>query len=62
MAFALIAMLTVTAGTMFLMWIGEQITQRGIGNGIVAAHLRRHRGPHPGRVVDPGAADPDAAS
>jgi preprotein translocase subunit SecY len=27
-------MLTVTTGTMFLMWIGEQITQRGIGNGI----------------------------
>ncbi len=26
--------LTVTAGTMFLMWIGEQITERGIGNGI----------------------------
>ncbi|AEF80531.1 preprotein translocase subunit SecY [Leadbettera azotonutricia] len=32
--FTLIAMLTVTTGTMFLMWIGEQITQRGIGNGI----------------------------
>ena len=29
-----IAMLTVTAGTVFLMWLGEQITQRGIGNGI----------------------------
>jgi preprotein translocase subunit SecY len=27
-------MLTVTAGTIFLMWLGEQITQRGIGNGI----------------------------
>ena len=33
-AFSLIAMLTVTTGTMFLMWIGEQITKRGIGNGI----------------------------
>ncbi|MDR1618549.1 MAG: preprotein translocase subunit SecY [Treponema sp.] len=32
--FTLIAILTVTTGTMFLMWIGEQITQRGIGNGI----------------------------
>ncbi|MDR2943125.1 MAG: preprotein translocase subunit SecY [Treponema sp.] len=32
--FTLIAMLTVTTGTMFLMWIGEQITKRGIGNGI----------------------------
>ena len=32
--FVLIAMLTVTTGTMFLMWMGEQINQRGIGNGI----------------------------
>jgi preprotein translocase subunit SecY len=32
--FTLIAILTVTVGTMFLMWIGEQITKRGIGNGI----------------------------
>lgn len=32
--FAIIAMLTVTTGTIFLMWMGEQITQRGIGNGI----------------------------
>ena len=23
-----------TAGTMFIMWMGEQITERGIGNGI----------------------------
>jgi preprotein translocase subunit SecY len=32
--FTLVSMLTVTAGTTFLMWIGEQINQRGIGNGI----------------------------
>jgi preprotein translocase subunit SecY len=32
--FTLISMLTVTTGTMFLMWMGEQITKRGIGNGI----------------------------
>jgi preprotein translocase subunit SecY len=32
--FTFIAILTVTTGTMFLMWIGEQITRRGIGNGI----------------------------
>ena len=25
---------TLVAGTMFLMWLGEQITERGIGNGI----------------------------
>jgi preprotein translocase subunit SecY len=33
-AFNLLAMLTVTTGTMFLMWLGDQITRRGIGNGI----------------------------
>lgn len=32
--YTLIAMLTVTTGTMFLVWIGEQITERGIGNGV----------------------------
>lgn len=32
--YTLVAMLTVTTGTMFLVWIGEQITRRGIGNGI----------------------------
>ena len=32
--YTIIAMITVTAGTIFLMWVGEQITQRGIGNGI----------------------------
>ncbi|MDR1468794.1 MAG: preprotein translocase subunit SecY [Spirochaetaceae bacterium] len=32
--FTLLAILTVTTGTMFLMWIGEQITKRGIGNGV----------------------------
>ncbi len=32
--FEVMTVLTVTAGTMFLMWIGEQITERGVGNGI----------------------------
>ncbi len=32
--FILLAMLTITTGTMFLMWLGDQITRRGIGNGI----------------------------
>ncbi len=32
--FLIIAVLTMTAGTMLLMWLGEQITERGIGNGI----------------------------
>ena len=26
--------LTLTTGTIFIMWLGEQITERGIGNGI----------------------------
>jgi preprotein translocase subunit SecY len=33
-AYTLIAMLTVTTGTMITVWLGEQITNRGIGNGI----------------------------
>ena len=27
-------MITLTSGTAFIMWLGEQITERGIGNGI----------------------------
>ncbi len=33
-AFRLTAVVTLVSGTMFLMWLGEQITERGIGNGI----------------------------
>jgi preprotein translocase subunit SecY len=33
-AFRVITVVTLTAGTMFLMWLGEQITERGLGNGI----------------------------
>ena len=32
--FMLTATVTMTTGTMFLMWLGEQITERGVGNGI----------------------------
>ena len=32
--FRMMTVLTLTAGTAFLMWLGEQITERGIGNGI----------------------------
>lgn len=32
--FKLMTMLTLTSGTAFLMWLGEQMTERGIGNGI----------------------------
>ena len=33
-AYVLVVMLSLTAGTMFIMWLGEQITQHGAGNGI----------------------------
>jgi len=32
--FRLMCMITLTSGTAFIMWLGEQITERGIGNGI----------------------------
>ena len=33
-AFVLMTMLTLTTGSVFIMWLGEQITERGIGNGM----------------------------
>ena len=33
-SFYFVAIITLTSGTMFMMWLGEQITERGIGNGI----------------------------
>ncbi len=32
--FYFVGMVTLTCGTMFMMWLGEQITERGVGNGI----------------------------
>ena len=32
--FRLLTMITLTAGTALIMWIGEQISEKGIGNGI----------------------------
>lgn len=34
LGFRILTMITLTAGTSFLMWLGEQITEKGIGNGI----------------------------
>lgn len=34
LAFYVVAIVSLVTGTMFLMWLGEQITERGIGNGI----------------------------
>ena len=33
LSFEVVTIITLTAGTMFVMWLGEQITERGIGNG-----------------------------
>ncbi len=33
-SFRLMTMITLTSGTAFIMWLGEQVTERGIGNGI----------------------------
>jgi preprotein translocase subunit SecY len=45
MGFRLLTMVTLLGGTMFLMWLGEQITERGIGNGtslIIFAGIASH--------------------
>ncbi|MEF8752548.1 MAG: preprotein translocase subunit SecY [Accumulibacter sp.] len=34
MMFRLVTVVTLVTGTMFLMWLGEQVTERGLGNGI----------------------------
>ena len=34
LAFWLMTVLTLTTGSAFIMWLGEQISERGIGNGI----------------------------
>jgi preprotein translocase subunit SecY len=34
LAFRLVSTITLVTGTMFIMWLGEQITERGLGNGI----------------------------
>jgi preprotein translocase subunit SecY len=34
LGFTLLTMLTMTTGTIFIMWLGEQISEKGIGNGI----------------------------
>ena len=32
--FRIVTVISLTTGTLFLMWLGDQITERGIGNGI----------------------------
>ena len=52
MLFRVAATISLVGGTLFLMWIGEQITSRGIGNGVsliimagIVASLPRHVAP-----------------
>jgi hypothetical protein len=42
--FRITAVVSLVAGTMFLMWLGEQITERGAGQRHLDPDLRRHRG------------------
>ena len=53
--FEVITVISLTAGTMLLMWLGDQITERGIGNGDLAHHHDWHRGATACRP-DPGVA------
>jgi preprotein translocase subunit SecY len=49
--FQVIAVITLSAGTMFLMWIGDQITERGIGNGTSMIITVGIMGSVPGAIV-----------
>ncbi len=65
MFFRASTVITLTGGTVFLMWLGEQITSRGIGNGIsliifagiVAGLAQRHCG-HAGAWAAPARCRP----
>ena len=45
MLFRLTTVMTLVTGTLFLMWLGEQITERGLGNGISSRGSRPCRRP-----------------
>ena len=50
--FKLVTILTLTAGTVFIMWLGEQITEKGIGNGISLIIFAGIVAGFPGAVVN----------
>ena len=50
--FRISTVITLTGGTMFLMWLGEQITSRGIGNGISLIIMAGIVAELPGALVD----------
>ncbi|HEY8191702.1 MAG TPA: preprotein translocase subunit SecY, partial [Alphaproteobacteria bacterium] len=51
MFFRLSTVITIVGGTVFLMWLGEQITQRGVGNGISLIIFAGIVAPLPGAVA-----------
>lgn len=51
--FRLLAMVTLCAGTAFIMWLGEQITERGIGNGTSLIIFWWHCGSIPSGHCEP---------
>lgn len=51
-SFRLMAMITLTSGTAFIMWLGEQITERGIGNGISLIIFAGILAGFPGAVIN----------
>src|SRR4051794_16410859 len=59
--FRIVTVITLTGGTVFLMWLGEQITARGIGNGISLIIMAGTRPkPPPPLAPDPGPGPPRA--
>ena len=54
--------LTLTTGTAFIMWLGEQITERGIGNGMSLLIFAGIVVGFPRGLIDTVAADRSAAS
>jgi preprotein translocase subunit SecY len=52
MGFVLTAVVALTAGTMFLMWLGEQVTERGVGNGVSLIIFAGIVAGLPGAVID----------
>jgi preprotein translocase subunit SecY len=52
MGFRLLTILTMTCGTIFVMWLGEQISERGIGNGISLIIMIGIIARYPGNFMD----------
>ena len=52
MGFRLLTMITFTCGTIFIMWLGEKITEKGIGNGISLIIMIGIVARLPGAVID----------